>query len=241
MQTTKSAKATQVTNKRRLSFSGYEWTVKAGASLGPGPNRWEAANVNLDTAGRLRLRIRKEADSGWSCAEVGLTQQRLGFGLYEFQTIGPIGQLDPNVVLGLFNYPPPDVGTDTTNEIDIEYARWGNARSMIGNFTLWTARKGEKSVSHTFAVPTDIEQATHRFLWLPDRIVWQALRGHAKDTRDNRGEFAGWEFKPPAGSGLIPQQPLPVLVNLWLFQGKAPMDGKEVVIPLARFTHQPRP
>ncbi len=228
---------TAMTATKRVSFSGYEWTLKTGARQGPGPNRWEAANVNLDAAGRLRLTIRPDA-SGWSCAEVAMTR-RLGFGSYEFQTTGPIGRLDPNVVLGLFNYPPPDVGPGATNEVDIEYARWGNARYPNGNFTLWPGKKGEKSVSHTFDVPPAIEQATHRFLWLPDRIVWQALRGHAKNARDNRGEFAGWEYKPPADSGLIPQQPLPVLVNLWLFQGKPPMDGKEVNITLARFTHRP--
>ena len=90
-------------------------------------------------------------------------------------------------------------------------------------------------------MPADIEQATHRFVWLPDRIVWQALRGHAKNARDERGAFAGWEVKPPAGSGLIPQKPLPVLINLWLFQGSAPADEKEAEITLARFTHHPRP
>ena len=226
------------TATERLSFSGYEWTVKTGARLGPGPNRWEAANVRLDAAGRLRLTIRSDT-SGWSCAEVSMTR-RLGFGLYTFHTTGPIGRLDPNVVLGLFNYPPRDVGPGATNEIDIEYARWGNARFPNGNFTLWPAREGEKSVSHTFDVPAGIEDATHRFLWLPDRIVWQALRGHAKNARDDRGEFARWEFKPPAGSGLIPQKPLPVLVNLWLFQGKTPMDGKEASVLLSRFAHQPR-
>jgi hypothetical protein len=232
MQTTKS-------DQKRLSFSGYEWTLKSGARLGPGPNRWETANVRLDAAGRLSFTIKGDATSGWSCAEVSMAR-RLGFGLYEFQTIGPIGGLDPNVVLGLFNYPPPDVGPGATNEIDIEYARWGNARNPNGNFTLWPAREGEKSVSHTFSVPADIEQATHRFLWLPDRIVWQALRGHSKNARDDRGEFARWEFKPPANSGLIPQKPLPVLINLWLFQGKAPTDGKEVSVTLARFAHYPR-
>ena len=225
--------------ERRLTFSSYEWLVKAGARLGPGPNRWEAANVELDEAGRLRLRIRNDA-AGWSCAEVASTQ-RLGFGLYEFQTTGPVGRLDPNAVLGLFNYPPRDVGPDGTNEIDVEYARWGNPRSPNGNFTLFPARQGQKPVSHAFAVPEEIERATHRFLWLPDRIVWQALRGHAKDAQDDRGEFARWEYKPPAGSGLIPQQPLPVLINLWLFQGKAPLDGKEVAITLSRFAHHPRP
>ena len=43
--------------ERRLTFSGFEWRVKAGARLGPGPNRWEAANVRLDASDGLRLAI----------------------------------------------------------------------------------------------------------------------------------------------------------------------------------------
>lgn len=226
------------TAEKPISFSGYEWTVKTGAKLGPGPNRWETANVGVDRAGRLRLSIRRDA-AGWSCAEVGMTK-RLGFGLYEFQTIGPIGKLDPNVVLGLFTYPTPDIGPDTTNEIDIEYSRWGNPKNPIGSFTLWTAKKGEKPVSHSFEPPPDSERATHRFLWLPDRIVWQSLRGLVADKNDNRGEFARWEFKPPADSGLIPQKPLPILLNLWLFKGKAPTDDREASVTIARFAHYPR-
>lgn len=225
---------------QRVSFSGYDWTVKTGARMGPGPNRWEAANVGVDAKGHLRLTIRRDA-AGWSCAEVGLARRRLAFGFYEFQTIGPIGKLDPNIVLGLFNYPTPDIGPDTTNEIDIEYARWGNAKYPIGNFTLWPEKKGEKQVSHTFNPPPGVERATHRFLWLPDRILWQSLNGHARDVRDDRSEFARYEFKPPSGSDLIPQKPLPVLINLWLFQGKAPTDGKEVTLTISRFTHEPPP
>jgi hypothetical protein len=222
-----------------LRFSGYEWTVKAGEKMGPGPNRWEAANVTLDAQKRLRFTVRRDA-RGWSCAEVALRGRRLHFGHYEFQTIGPLATLDPNVVLGLFNYPPSDVGPDTTNEIDIEWARWGNAKHPIGNFTLWPAKAGEKPVSHTFDPPRDLPaETTHRFLWLPDRIVWQSLRGHARDVGDNRGEFARREFKPPVNSGLIPQSPLPVLINLWLFEGRPPLDGREVSVTVARFTHRP--
>ncbi|MBC8101682.1 MAG: glycoside hydrolase family 16 protein [Cytophagales bacterium] len=220
-----------------LLFSGYEWTIKTGASAGPGPNRWEAANVQLDVRKRLCLTVRRDA-SGWSCAEVALNR-RLHFGLYEFQTIGLLETLDPNIVAGLFNYPPPEVGPNRTNEIDVEWARWGNAKNPIGNFTLWPAKPGAKPVSHTFNPPPGIAEATHRFLWLPDRILWQSFRGHKKNLQDQGGEFARWEFKPPAGSGLIPQRPLPVLINLWLFEGRPPQSGRETMMILSRFTHQP--
>jgi hypothetical protein len=44
----------------------------------------------------------------------------MGFGRYQFWIEGRVDRLDPNVVLGLLNYPTPDVGPDATNEIDID-------------------------------------------------------------------------------------------------------------------------
>lgn len=220
-----------------VEFSGYEWTVRSSEKSGPGPNRWEANNIRLDEKKFLHMNIKQDS-RGWSCCEVWM-EKRLHYGLYEFQIIGPIGRLDPGIVLGLFNYPTREIGPDTTNEIDIEFARWGNAKYPNGNFTLWPAKQGEKSISHTFAVPPDADRTTHRFLWLPDRILWQSLHGHTRDLKDNRGEFARWELKPPANSGLIPEKPLPLHLNLWLFQGKPPADSKDVEIIVTRFTHQP--
>lgn len=48
----------------------------------------------------------------WYAAELATTQ-RLGFGTYQWQLIGRIDQLDPNVVLGLFTYPTADVGPES--------------------------------------------------------------------------------------------------------------------------------
>jgi hypothetical protein len=91
-----------------LQFAGLKWAVKHGPDMGPGPNMWDRRNVWVDDQDRLHLTIALR-DGKWTCAEVSTTQ-RLHFGTYEFQTVGRLDQFDANVVLGLFNYPPRDVG-----------------------------------------------------------------------------------------------------------------------------------
>ena len=123
---------------KTLHFAGLDWTVKEGDGLGPGPCDWKESNVFVDSAGDLHLKIARDGGS-WSCAEVESVRS-LGFGTYQWWVTGEIGTLDPNVVLGLFNYPPPEVGPDGTNEIDIEIAKWGIPDAPNLNFTVWPAR-----------------------------------------------------------------------------------------------------
>src|SRR5512139_2236906 len=92
---------------KEIQFGGYTWTVRTGHG-GPGPNAWDENNVWLDSATNLHLKISHRGGK-WSGAEITM-QKRLGFGQYQFQTIGRLDLLDDNVVLGLFNYPTADVG-----------------------------------------------------------------------------------------------------------------------------------
>ena len=66
----------------------------------------------IDKKGYLHLVLTTRAGQ-WYCSPVSMVE-RLGFGRYEFRVAGRIDQLDPNVVLGLFNHPPSDVGPDGT-------------------------------------------------------------------------------------------------------------------------------
>ena len=226
--------STPIASNGTIQFSGYEWDVRDGGLSGPGPNRWEAQNVWLDENGDLHLKVALTAE-GWSCAEVTMTQS-LGFGRYQFQVIGRVDQLDPNVVLGLFNYPTPDVGQDATHEIDIEFARWGNPAWEIGNFTVWPAQEGLQRVSESFPVELNGTYTTHRFTWQSDRIFFQSLHDH---TDNDEYKIAEWLYQPQEPEKYISQQAMPVHINLWLFQGQAPTDGKEVEIVIHRFTFTP--
>lgn len=217
-----------------LHFAGYDWTVKEGNGLGPGPCDWKASNAFVDSAGDLHLKI-SHAGGTWSCAEVELTQG-LGFGTYQWWVSGKIDRLDPNVVLGLFNYPPPEVGPDGTNEIDIEISRWANPSGQNLNFTVWPThapiRPGATSVDFGLAGI----YTTQRFTWTSKSVFFQSLVGY---RNDNRVPIATWRFAPPNPPRRIPQHPLPVHMNLWLFDGKPPADGREVEVVIHSFTYRP--
>lgn len=219
-----------------LHFAGYDWTVKEGDGLGPGPCDWRASNAFVDPAGDLHLKISHDGGT-WSCAEVELTQS-LGFGKYQWWVSGPIDRLDPNVVLGLFNYPPPEVGPDGTNEIDIELARWGDPSAQNLNFTVWPARVPIPPAATTFDFTLSGLQTTQRFTWTSQSIYFQSLYGYRDN---NRFPIATWKLAPPNPPRRIPQHPLPVHMNLWLFEGKPPTDGREVEVVIHGFTYTPVP
>jgi hypothetical protein len=162
--------------------------------------------------------------------------KRLGFGRYQFQTAGRIDRLDDNIVLGLFNYPTADVGRDATHEIDIEFARWGEAKNPIGNYTVWPVEKGLKPQSKSFPFTLQSDETTHRFVWSKTRIQFQSLRGERNGDAE---EFSRWVYEPEDVSSRISRQPMPVHINLWLFQGRPPKNGEEVEILLRNFTFAP--
>ncbi|MCW3097350.1 MAG: hypothetical protein JWL77_2968 [Chthonomonadaceae bacterium] len=223
-----------------ISFGGYEWEIRQAGKGGPGPNVWNPQNVWVDKAGlHLKIsRVHNGEKTEWQCAELSTTQA-LGMGTYQFQVTGPIDRLDRYVVLGLFDYPPSlAVGPDGTNEIDIEFAHWGRADTPIGNYTIYPAsgKRGQND-SHTFSFTLKGDDTTQRFVRSADNVSLQSLQGH---RNDNRNEIASWVYAP-LDKRLIPQKPLPVHINLWLFQGKSPDDGKEITVTIKKFTFTPAP
>jgi len=217
---------------KMLSFSGYEWEVRSGYG-GPGPNTWSDANAWVDPQGYLHLTIAHQNDV-WSCAEVQLPA-RLGLGTYTFQLARQSDSLDPNVVLGLFNYPPADVGPDGTNEIDIEIAQWGNAAHPNGNYTVWPAQAGLVRQSQTFSFTLGQTDTLHQFAWASTQITFESLAGLGTSAN----LIARWVHTPEAYAQYIPQQPMPAHMNLWLYTGQAPTDGKAVEVVIKRFTYVP--
>ncbi len=226
-------------DKKTIMFSGYEWNVKQSKiePMGPGPNAWESKNVWLDSKGSLHLKISHDAAAGkWKCAEVA-TVKRFGFGTYEFMVAGSIDKFDINTVLGLFNYPTPDVGEDGTNEIDIEFAHWGNATYPPGNFTVWPPVKGQKNGSQTFDFSLNKSQESlHRFVWTKKSVSFESYTGSRGDPKS---KILAWKYGPDDFEKRIASNPEPILMNLWLFRGHAPTDNKEVEIVIKKFKFTP--
>src|ERR1700722_197489 len=117
-------------------WKGHTWKVTSGGMAGVAdgsPN-----NVSIDGSGYLHLKITSTAGT-WTASEL-FTTDDLGFGTYQWQVDGPIDVYDKNVVLGLFPYgPAAGIGADGTNEIDIEYARWGQPSGPNGDWTDYPA------------------------------------------------------------------------------------------------------
>jgi len=219
---------------KTIRFSGYDWQVKSGDGLGPGPCDWSEQNVWVDPGGDLHLKLSKSGNA-WTCAEIE-SVQRLGFGTYQFWVIGEIDKLDRNVVLGLFNYPTPDVGPDRTNEIDIEFARWGIPDAPNLNFTVWPAKAGLQPLGRSVDFSLSGTYTTHRLLWTSRSVLFRSLNGH---RNDGRSPIARWDFAPAYPLRRIPQKPMPVHLNLWLVDGHPPTDGREVEIVVRSFMYRP--
>jgi len=226
---------------KTITFSGNQWDVRADRG-GPGPNTWDPANVQVDGQGLLHLKTTRitnaKGDIEWHCAEVS-TQQRFGFGRYQFQVTGRIDQFDRNVVLGLFNHPTPDVGKDGTNEIDIEFAKWGKETQKNADYVVLPQGlpDNNRDTDRTFfQFALNGVNTTHRFLWRNDQVLFQSLHGHRDDDAN---EFERWLYMPIPPGDLIPQLPTPVHINLWLVCGLPPSDLTEVEMVISQFTFKP--
>lgn len=229
---------------KTLEFAGYTWRVNGAGTYGPGPNLWNPDNAWVDDAGRLHLKIAKQGDK-WSCAEL-TTTKALGFGTYEFDVDGQAETLDDSVVLGLFNYPTPDIGPDGTNEIDIEFATWGGQQQVHGNYTVWPAHTGPKQKSQMFDFKWPSGHSRNIFTWTSKSVAfsWEPIGKPINGATDQllpASEIGHdhWTYAPDDYLNSVPQQPLPVHINLWLFNGKPPTDDKEVEIVVSGFKFTP--
>lgn len=222
--------------EKRIAFAGRDWIVKESAgAVGPGPNRFSAAdeNVHVDQEGHLHLAI--SLDGGeWRCAEV-ITDEPVGYGDYEYR-VGPgIDRLDPNVVLGFFTWNSDSWKTDSNSEIDIELTRWSKAEEPNLHYSVhpnWGVRDilhAERY--HARQVDLGHEGSTHTLRWTPSRVELATYRGDQGPAPERL--VASWSYddtNPPrqgvGPDGLTdplviprPREATNARINLWLFNG----------------------
>lgn len=217
------AGASRPARVRTVNFSGYTWQVKSSTGqVGPGPNYFSdsADNVSVDALGRLHLKL-TYSKGRWYSAEVVNTQS-LGLGRYTFELDSPVDAIDPNVVLGLFTW--SDDPAYNNRELDIEFSRWGNAGDPTnGQYVVQPYdRDGNLQRITQPAVPS----STHSFDWQANAIT-----------------FASSTASPSPWTYTGPDIPKPgtehVRMNLWLFRGAPPLNGKTVEVVVKRFTFTP--
>ena len=217
-----------------LTWKGHPWQVTSGGMAGV--CQGDPKNVTVDANGYLHLRI-SDGTTGWTASEL-FTTDRLGFGTYQWQVDGPIDGYDKNVVLGLFPYgPAAGIGADGTNEIDIEYSRWGQASGPNGDWTDYPASGttiGELSYSFSLAPAT---LSTSRFVWSAASIASALLTG-LQPVDGTTGLLKSWTYAPANPTVNVPQQALPLGMNLWCFDSP-PSDGNPVEIVIRDFAFVP--
>jgi hypothetical protein len=216
-----------------LNFSGYLWRLKSSSGqVGPGPNYFSDStnNVWLDDQGQLHLRITNRSNQ-WQCAEI-VTARTFGYGSYRFELNSRVDNLNPNVVLGLFTWSDDPAYND--REIDIECSRWGNPADL--NNAQYVVQPSD-AFGHLarFAVPTGLTNSTLLFIWETNRVRYQSQRGSYSPNAAPANVISNWTYTlapPKTGDENI-------RFNLWLSQGNAPTDQKEVEVVIKSFEFVP--
>ena len=93
-------------------------------------------------------------------------------------------------------------------------------------------------VGHTSEVrllPLNGDATTHRFDWSPTGVHYQSFHGYGTTF-----PLAEWNFAPPNSNTRVPQTPIPVHMNLWLLQGRAPFNGQPIEVHIRDFRFTPR-
>lgn len=205
-----------------MDFSGLTWTVKASTTkVGPGPNRFSAANVTVDDAGlHLAIARSQTAQASWTCAEV-IAQGTFGYGTYRWTLASDVTRLDGNAVLGMFTWSAEPRAAH--REIDIEFARWGDPGvTRTGSFTLQAT---VPPTSRAFALPR-ANRSIHTLTWSPGRV--------AASSATPGGVPVTWSVTdaavPEPGGDVAPR------INLWLFRGLAPATPQQVTVEAFAYT-----
>ena len=195
------------------------------SQAGPGPNYFSASteNVWVDTSGRLHLRITLR-NGRWNCAEI-IGADSFGYGTYTFRIGSPVDALDPNVVLGLFTW--SDKAAYAHREVDVEFARWGNPTDPT-NAQYVVQPYDAADHLHRLTQPAGASPTVHDFRWMPGRLDFSSydLTGWS-----HAWSHAGSDVPKPGGEN--------VRLNLWLFGGAAPTNGREVEVVIDSFTFAP--
>jgi hypothetical protein len=222
--TMKKAISKSETVNRIIDFSGYKWLVRNTNQLkyGPGPNFFSNSieNVWVDEAGKLHLKIINK-DENWYCAEVTLNQQ-VGYGKYIFYINSSLTNLEDNVVVGLFTY------LDDSQEIDIEFSKWSLKDNENSQFVVQPYEK-EGNIFR-FDMNDSLGSTTHSFEWNKNHIVFESKYGQ----NENELPYISWTY---TGKNIPLKSDERLKINLWLYQGKAPMNNKsqEIIIDSIRY------
>jgi hypothetical protein len=244
--------------KGDLTFSGYEWNLKSSGTnyVGPGPNIFnkDSNNIWVDANGMLHLKITKR-NGKWYSSEI-ISQKSMGYGTYIFTTASDLTTLNEKAVLGLFTWDDYSFQTQANSEVDIEFSRWDNKND---SFLLSTSVQPvwfelgpfwERTNRPAMQVSKLKTTCTHVFKWTPTNIIWESYEG---DTYPGTNKIASWSYdntnipRSKKEGGVVsnpivipaPTDSTKARMNLWLFNGAAPINNSETEVVIKSFKYVP--
>lgn len=211
---------------QQIIWQGHTWAVTTGGMAGVAPG--SPKNVHIDSKGYLHLHITNNAGT-WTAAQL-FTVDNLPFGTYQWVVEGDVWNMDPHTVLGLFPYGPENgIGVDGSNEIDIEFSQWANTCGCNADFTIYPTvfRNYNSSYNRNFTVSNGKNLVTARMVWSSDSVVFTVMNGvQPIGTQSRVVQTATYTS---SNSTNIPQQALPVGMNLWAYTA-VPATDQSVII-----------
>jgi len=210
----------------QLIWQGHSWVVTFGGMAGVAPG--SPRNVSIDSSGYLHLTI-KNRGGKWTASQL-FTVDNLGFGTYQWVVEGDVWEMDPVTVLGLFPYGPENgIGIDGSNEIDIEFSQWANTCACNADFTVYPSvyHGGQSSFNRDFTVNKGKNLTTARMQWSSSSVIFTIMSGD-QPIGTTADVLQTATFRP-SDTAAIPQQPLPVGMNLWAFNA-LPSTDQSVII-----------
>jgi hypothetical protein len=169
---------------RRVSFGGYEWTVRQDPSDRGGFNEYAPENVRVADDGALHLQVARRGGV-WTSSEVVLTRT-LGYGTYVF-SVRDTGLLDPAALLTFYTY-DTDGPAENFREMAIAIGR-PQGRARPGGQYILQPNYVAANVAR-FVVPPGA--VTHSLRWEPGRVVFASNRGRRPTL--GRSDGARHEF-----------------------------------------------
>lgn len=182
------------TAQKTIKFSGYEWKVRTTPSERGGMlNRFNPENAWIDEKGFLHLRISRDSDQKWNCAEISLTRS-LGYGTYNV-TVQDVSKLEPSAVFSMFTWDDLEAGQNH-REMNVEVTRWGDP-----------ANKNLRYVIQPFYVPSNVAQfsipkgtLTHSMRWTSGKAEFKTFLGSVADKSSKPiSEYTFSSSVPTAG------------------------------------------
>lgn len=192
-----------------------QWWINATYFGQPGPTNFTSQNVSVDSQNNLHIKI-AQVNGQWSGAQLE-SENSFGYGTYTWKVTSPV-YFDPNVASGLFTYNQPDPAF-AHREIDaIEGAKWGNAADTTNaQFTI----QPFDTIGNLHRLVTNTQPSTISFTWTATSITF-------------RYNDQTWVY-----NGTIPTPSAQVFMNMWLFNGNAPVDGQPHELVISDFQYTP--